>query len=111
MEVISLCLKEIFNSFQEHFSSPIPPGLVITEIFILFIFSVMQLPSHQQTYINGREQNEFRGWKNKTPSSPLVQHVRRLFPFSLEEDIKLLLMLRLSMLDHKTFVCFRCHGS
>lgn len=68
MEAISLCLKEISNSFREHFSSPIPPGLVTTESFILFMFSVVQLLSHQQTYINGREQNESQGWKNKTPS-------------------------------------------
>lgn len=69
MEAISLCLKEIFSSFREHFSSPIPPGLVTAESFILFTFSVMQLPSHQQTYINGREQNESQDWKNKAPSS------------------------------------------
>lgn len=69
MEVISLCLKEIFNSFREHFSSSIPPGLVTTESFILFMFSVVQLPPHQQTYINGRQQNKSQGWKKKTPSS------------------------------------------
>lgn len=55
MEAISPCLKEIFNSFREHFLLPIPSGLVTTESFIFFMFSVVQLPPHQQTYINGRQ--------------------------------------------------------
>lgn len=69
MEVISLCLKEFFNSFKGTFSVPILPGLVTTERFILFMFSLVQIPPHQQSYINEREQNRSQGWKKKTPST------------------------------------------
>lgn len=77
-----------------------------------FIFSMVQLPPHQQCYTNGRMHHEVQDWMNRTPSSWVPWYsMRKLFPFSLGEAIKLLLMLHLSVLGYKTFVCFRCHGS
>lgn len=66
MEVISLCLKEIFSSFREHFSSPIPPHLVTTESFILFMFSVVQLPSPSVTLMEESTMNPMTG-RTKLP--------------------------------------------
>lgn len=112
MEGISLWMKEICNSFRKDFSSSIPPGLVTAESFIFLHILNGATPPDQQWYTNGRVHHEIQDWKNKAPSSQVPWYsMRKLFPFSLGEAIKLLLMLHLSVLGYETFVCFRCHGS
>lgn len=112
IEMISLCLKEIFNSFKgTFFTSYSSRSCHNRKLHSLHDLNG-PTPSRSANWHKWKSAEWIPGLEGENSiMSPSVQHVRRLFPFSLGEDIKLLLMLHLSMLGHKTFVCFRHHGS